>query len=369
MQGLPRGFASRTTHITNNTPYGQVLQSIQLSMDTEVWLAHPFPLLHRTVRECPPFRNILRKQLERHPCTVAQPWNNIIYFDEVTPTDPCSTKTDTHKVQCLYWTWAEFAELMFVDAVWFVVSCAPSVNISRLATGMSEFVKRVLQYCCFNTDAFDFEHAGLLLDMSENGQDKEYVRLFAKHTYTLCDVCAMKELLCSLGQNALKPCPSCQNVVKDDVACAARGCTTDDLRKADLRKGWARCTLQPVSSLDAHLWKRHTDQSVRDMQTYLGAQKATLSETSVGELETRMGYKYSESSIINDPHRKCMSTARYDWVHAFLCSGICTKEIDAFVQLAKRMSAMGKPAFISFGDMHSRLESWSVPACWRAGNP
>ena len=43
----------------------------------------------------------------------------------------------------------EFADLLFEEEVWFIVSCAPSLEVSRMESGMAEMVKHVLRSCFF----------------------------------------------------------------------------------------------------------------------------------------------------------------------------------------------------------------------------
>ena len=81
---------------------------------------------------------------------MSQPWRIIIYFDEVTPTDPTSTKEDKHKIHGFYLTFVEFFELIYDEKVWFIVTCSASVDVELLETGMSQLVKHVLKTCFFN---------------------------------------------------------------------------------------------------------------------------------------------------------------------------------------------------------------------------
>ena len=360
--GLPSTISAasqrRARHaaVQSESPYGQVLQPFRLDLarpgtSWETWLCHPFALLYRTIQECKPFRSLLREKLQQHPCTVTRPWRIIIYFDEVTPTDPCSTKADGHKIYGFYWTFCEFADVIFDNDIWFIVSCAPSIEVSELQTGMSQVVKHVMRNCFFNPKSHNFETSGLLLDMSEPApgqpaQGLDMVRLFARHAYTICDFAALKELLTSLGPTALKPCPACCNIVKDDVADGH--------------------DLLPLSSLETHKWKLHTDQSVRDMQAYLRAHKGRISKTAFGELETRMGYHYNANSVINDLLFKSISTLRFDWAHTYFSTGLFGKELDAFIQLARAISPRKKPAFVTYDDLNDYLASWTFPAPYKA---
>ena len=116
--GLPARFSrssqvrARQKEAQVKTAYGPVLNQFVAKTrgadDVTFWFAHPLALLHRTVEECPHFRELLRGKLAQFPCSVSQPWRIIIYFDEVTPTDPTSTKEDKHKIQGLYLTFVVF---------------------------------------------------------------------------------------------------------------------------------------------------------------------------------------------------------------------------------------------------------------------
>jgi hypothetical protein len=216
---------------------------------------------------------------------------------------------------------------------------------------MSQVVKHVMRNCFFNPKSHNFETSGLLLDMSEPApgqpaQGLDMVRLFATHAYTIGDFAALQALLMSFGPVALKPCPACCNIVKDDVADGH--------------------DLLPLSSLETHKWKLHTAQSVRDMQAYLRAQKGRISKTAYGELETRMGYHYNANSVINDLLFKSISTLRFDWAHTYFSTGLFGKELDAFIQLARAISPRNKPACVTYDDLNDYVASWTFPAHYKA---
>ena len=339
-------FRARAEAVRQETPYGPVLKALHLGAESpDIYISHPLALLYRTAKECEPFRRVLQNALRKRPCSVSNPWRVVIYFDEITPTDPCSSKVDKHKIQGFYWTFMELADIKFDDKIWFVVSCSQSVQAAKLEAGMSQLVKHVLRKCFFDTEGFNLETSGIFLDESA-GMDVP-VRLFARHARTICDFNALKELLQSMGPSGLKPCPSCSNVVKDDLA---------------VHGG----SLVPLSSLDPDTWKRHTDKSVVALQDYLRAQKPLISAAAFAELESRSGYNYLPSSILVDRelNYKAMSTLRYDWVHCYFITGIFGRELEAFVDKARQCSPKGRPSLISYLDFHAYMSSWTCPAHW-----
>ena len=96
-------FRARAETVLRDTPYGPVMQALHLGAESpDIYISHPLALLYRTAKECEPFRRVLQNTLRKHPCSVSNPWRVVIYFDEITPTDPCSAKVDRHKLQGFY---------------------------------------------------------------------------------------------------------------------------------------------------------------------------------------------------------------------------------------------------------------------------
>jgi len=336
-------YRERKKTIAVGTPYGTVLQNMELTLASgepaTTAVVHPFALLHRTVTECRPFLQLLRSRLRRYPCSVARPWHLIIYFDEVTPTDPCSTKVDRHKVQAFYWSFMELADPAFVDAMWFVGACATSVQVAELQGSMGEFVKIALRTFFFNSDDHNFGTSGCKLDIWEEPAEPTW--LYATHTHTLADFAALCQLLGSLGQMALKPCPSCTNIVKDDLADGVN--------------------LHPLSSLEPNKWEAHTDRSVRQIHTYLQERKGLLGKTAYEELEKRMGFHCRQNSMVQDEGMTTVSSLRYDPAHTFLLGGIFTKEIAAFLDMARARTRA--TTLVTTDDFGRYLRSWKFPKC------
>ena len=316
---------ARTAAAEVPTKYGPVLQALQIRKpdgeDLTVWLSHPLALLHRTVEECPPFKTVLRKQLEKHPCNPARPWGLVIYVDEVTPTDPLSSHEDTKKIQAFYWSFLEFDDYLHDERFWFIVSCATSVHVTELDTGMSALIRHVLKECFFNASSNHLERSGMAIDMREaSATEPSIVRLFARHRLTIADFKGLKEVLLSMGQQGVRPCPACANIVKDD--------------RAD------NATKLALTSVEPHRWKPHTDASIRKYQRYMrDLIDAGLSKTGRQDLETRLGFHYRPESIINDAELQygSMSTLMFDWPHIYFIGGLFGKELSAFSRTRGRL--------------------------------
>jgi len=346
----------REDYVNRPTDYGPILKplSIQLddghgSMDTTV--VAPFPLLSRTVKDCAPFRKLMRRKLQEHPCTMARPWGIILYFDEVTPTDPRNTKPDKRKLQAFYWSFREFEALLEHEEVWFVASCTRSILMGELEVGMSQLVKDVLKSVFFNTDPFantgwhHFALAGCTLELHETGAAPCVVKLYAVHWCTIADFLALKDVLNHLGHSALKPCPICKNITKADLAVG---------------------TLLPLHSLDKRRYQARTDQSIGELMEWMGAQHGVLGNTKFKELESRHGYHYNPLSILNDGELmyKPIKTLMFDWPHVYIIGGIFQYDMEQFMIKARAETPSNQQAIINYNTLGEHLANWVWPSRW-----
>ena len=106
-EGLPescgrRGIReSRDAIVNTQTPYGTLHQSVVID-DTTIEVLHPFASLWHAANKCAAFAPLLDRA-SKH----AQPWNIILYADEVLPGNQLAHK-HARKTWCWYWTVAEF---------------------------------------------------------------------------------------------------------------------------------------------------------------------------------------------------------------------------------------------------------------------
>ena len=103
-----------------------------------------------------------------------------------------------------------------------------------------------------------------------------------------------------------------------------------------------------------------------DGRPHMRRERTRITKTAFGELESRMGFHFSEHAVVNDTalNYRSISTLNFDWVHIYFSSGLFTREIEAFVAKARELAGKGKPALVSYADLHDYLQLWHVPACW-----
>ena len=87
--------------LTDSTPYGPLHQEIVVEgMDVEV--CNPFAALWYAANHCPAFTELLDRAGQHK-----QPWNIVLYADEVLPGNQLAHKSE-RKTWCWYWSIAEF---------------------------------------------------------------------------------------------------------------------------------------------------------------------------------------------------------------------------------------------------------------------
>ena len=162
--GVPSAF-SRTTQYrarakacSERTPYGPLVVDFTLDMvkgEPElIAIQSPFAILWKCANACEPYAAALRTALHRYPSTVTTPWKLLMYWDEVSPTNPLAKGKDKRKVQAVYWTFMELETLWSVEDAWFEVCAVRSDLVNNMCGGMSGLVAK-LMYLFFDKDGFE----------------------------------------------------------------------------------------------------------------------------------------------------------------------------------------------------------------------
>ena len=73
---------------------------------------NPAGMLARALKEFAAFRNIFMTVYTHSPPTMADPWGLVLYWDEVSPTDPLVNGRDGREVQAVYFTLKQFGNLL-----------------------------------------------------------------------------------------------------------------------------------------------------------------------------------------------------------------------------------------------------------------
>ena len=164
------------------------------------------------------------------------------------------------------------------------------------------------------------------------------------HSATVADFLALKDVLQFMGQQGLKPCPCCSNIVKADIAEGS-------------------LTLLPVHSLETHRFVLRTDESMRVLRDSMRDQRVILTDTEFEKLESRMGYHYWPNSVLNAEslQYKAMRTLMFDWPHVYVINGVAQYDIAAFMDLSRAITPQNQKAVIAYEHLGEHVEHFTWP--------
>ena len=324
-----------------DTPFGPCIQELTLPGDgVEVAIQNPFAMLWQTARSCEAFRKILQGAIERAPPRIDAPWSLIFYFDEVTPTNPLARGRDMQNTQHIYWTFLEFGELWDCNR-WFTAAAIRAHLVEDMPGGMSRFFGLVYDKF-FEVGAHSFKTTGCALDMQGTT-----VHMFAVHRATIADFKGHCQVLNSMGQRALKPCPICRNVINHALG------------EVEL----SGPHLLPLHSLEFERWTRHSDASRRALAERLARKAAEGSDEGLEDMETLFGYRHNAHSIVHKVGFQALSTLLFDWQHIWCQVGVFDRAMTCLMETIHelRKGRGGRAELPTFEDLHVYLQLWQWP--------
>ena len=346
-----RRTQARAKHnvVDEPTPCGPVLRTIELPLQppVEVSVLNPPAMIWRTVRECPVFRKLMKATLERHPCSAQRPWGIILYWDEVSPTDPLNKGSDGREVQAVYFSFIQFGSLLYCEDLWFVAATARSILTNKADGNMSNFVAMILKI--FDPDGIDVRLTGFNIDLSDEleGNGEIPYRFFFEHVCSIADFKAISQVLGGRGATATIPCPKCRNIADHKSSLA--------LNSPDIL---------PLTSTEPDKWKQRSDEFVRALHVKLRDAHACLAPDAFVALQQRLGWTYNARSLLSDEHLayKAMSTLLFDWMHVWCVDGVFERTLDNVMDACKRTKAC-QPS-----DTHEYLQGWHWPKQFCSGS-
>ena len=100
---------ARNAHVNLATPYGPVHQRIDLGEGVSAEIQHPMAMLYAVSASSPAFAALLRRAVDRFPCSPVSPWKLIVYTDEVSPGNQLAYAHE-RKTWAWYWSFMEFEQ-------------------------------------------------------------------------------------------------------------------------------------------------------------------------------------------------------------------------------------------------------------------
>ena len=321
--------------------YGKLITKVDLPTtdggSLEAPIVQPLAWLYFLYERCPSIRELIQRSLRAKPCSVEDPWNVILYTDEVTPQNPLSTDL-TKKVQALYWSIAEFSpEVLCQENAWFVLSVFRSKLCKQVEGQLARLVGEALK-ALFVGDSNLLESGMLLL-----AEGHEPIRIWAKLGVMVQDGAAHKEVWQIKGDAGLRLC----------MGCNALNFNTDLKDYADGRIPMTCC------SADALTW--FTDEEIIDkaqrLQQYQTS--ALLTPEEKKHLGYVTGFTYCRYMLLLDAMLqhiiKPCSQFMHDWMHGLFSSGVFNVLVHV---LFEELESEGvKP----YENMKTLAGSWKLP--------
>jgi len=230
---------ARNQVLDKPTPYGQLLVTQTLVAaegdPIPILVVNPFAMLYTAFLECEPFRNLMLSKMAANPSSPEDPWNLILYSDEVVPGNPLGVHND-RKVWVIYFSFLEFGPLILQrEDAWICVLSQRSSVVNSVSAGISQVFGSVLKLF-FGGQACDISTGGIVLKDPNGNQH----RLWAKLGMMLQDGAAHKSCWHCKGDAGTKLCMLCLNLVRGIEKCKhAGGCTCNTI---DAAKSITICT-------------------------------------------------------------------------------------------------------------------------------
>ena len=110
--------AARDAAVQRLTPFGAIHQKIKVDMkdgsQLDVEIQHPAALMHHLCKTSKSFSDLLSRSFSRKPASFSNPWNLIVYADEILPGNQLAYK-HARKSWGIYWSLLEFGSAALSD--------------------------------------------------------------------------------------------------------------------------------------------------------------------------------------------------------------------------------------------------------------
>ena len=152
---------ARDSVMNSETPYGPILQYITVidkdDSAQRIAIADPFASLWYFIKEGSPtgFKALFKQKLMEKPPTLDDPWNIIMYTDEVTPGNVLAL-LNTRKFHAIYWSFMELgSNALSREDGWFTVLIEFSTWVNTMHASISQIFKQCIKQF-FQPGGFNF---------------------------------------------------------------------------------------------------------------------------------------------------------------------------------------------------------------------
>lgn len=206
VNGMKRQLtAASKRHAYTNTPYGPLVQSIDLGIaGCERWeYLHPFAFLYQLSAVSPAFAQIMRSV-----CTASRPLRIVIYADGLIPGNPFRPEA-SRKLMCIYWCIADWPGwLLQRSFAWPVFGILRESLIADIQGGLGRIMRIILRV--FFAEIGPSFTTGITIN-GPHGDPFIVKGIFAGF---LADLLGHKEITGWKGTGGIFCCLTCGNVVR-----------------------------------------------------------------------------------------------------------------------------------------------------------
>ena len=204
---------ARDEEVRTDTPYGTLHTVLEVpcadsDAPLKIEIQNPFSMFWYAITISRAFSTLVKAALEHCPCTFSNPWNMIVYNDEISPGNQLAFK-NARKLQGLYWSILELGGYALSNEdCWFELSFLRSRTTKRIRAGISGLFVCLIQFMFCVTGGHNFQTSGVHV----NFHDGSTATVFLKYGITLADEGALHMIFESKGSTGLKCCALCSNV-------------------------------------------------------------------------------------------------------------------------------------------------------------
>lgn len=298
---------ARDMQVNEVTPYGALMATLQVEKTdgsfADLKVINPFAQLWVSADRCESFSEMLSNRLATHPCTYDDPWNFVLYSDEVVPGNQLSFH-NLRKCWVLYFSFLEFEpDILCIEDAWFCTAAERSSRVKDFIGGIAQVFKVILEYV-FAIGGHSLSTAGLVLNLP-NGP----VRIWARLALIIQDGGAHKQVFLAKGESGSKHCLICRTLYSESSGLADEdGCE--------------------ILTSNLHLFDDMdfaTDDDVRGTILRLAYVAANM-PSELKMREQACGFNHNKMNMCLEPSLdnivKPVSILGHDWMHTFVVHGV-----------------------------------------------
>jgi len=309
---------AREMLMNEGTPYGPISVEKEVPITgggrMRIRMASPLALLFFAFYHCAQFATFFEGRLAKCPSSEEQPWNLILYCDEVHPGDQLGGKK-LRKFHAIYFAFKEFgAPALAHENLWFTIATVRTQVVNQIPGGMSKVFSIVMRELFVDGPLADI---GMVLEHGGRSH-----RFFAKLGYFIQDGAAHKQTWHCKGDAGCKLCVLCRNLFS--LASEVVDEDGEELLRCNVKK---YAELDLATSADLRYSVRRLNELHDD---------PAIQPDEFANREKALGFTWSPYNILGDPemdpYLDVPEQFFHDWMHMIFVGGIFNLTLQYFLE-------------------------------------